>query len=100
MMTDIIEPTDGHITIYSTSWCVWCDRAERMFDEMGIPYRSVDIEAWDAPRDRLETIAGRRSVPQIFVGSTHVGGFDDLTALRSDGALLELIRVEGVAVSA
>jgi glutaredoxin 3 len=98
-MTDINEPTEGHVTIYSTSWCVWCDRAQRLFDEMGVPYRTVDIETWDAPRERLEAITGRRSVPQIFVGSTHVGGFDDLDALRSDGVLAELVSAERVGVS-
>lgn len=99
-MTDMTTPTTGTVTIYSTSWCIWCDRAKRLLDQRGARYVDVDIEQWDAPRERLEQIAGQRSVPQIFVGSTHVGGFEELAALDADGALGGLLSAEGVAVTA
>ncbi len=98
-MNELSRPTEGRVTIYSTSWCVWCDRAKRLFDGIGVPYDDVNIELWDSPRERLEAIAGRRSVPQIFVGSTHVGGFDDLVALEADGALPTLFEAEGIAIT-
>lgn len=98
-MHQIDEPAEGRITIYSTSWCVWCDRAKRLLDGIGAPYEEIDIESWAAPRDRLEAISGQRSVPQIFIGTTHVGGFDDLVALQTDGVLTELIGSAGVVVA-
>jgi glutaredoxin 3 len=55
------------------------------------------VEQWDDPRGKLEEITGQRTVPQILVGDTHVGGFDDLLALHQDGALDGLLAgaVEG-----
>lgn len=98
-MKGLTRPLEGRVTIYSTSWCVWCDRAKRLFDGIGVPHHDVNIELWDSPRERLESISGRRSVPQIFVGSTHVGGFDDLVALEADGVLPALFEAEGIATT-
>jgi len=97
-MTDMAAGTTNEITIYSTSWCRWCDRAKELFAAQGVAYTDVDIEKWDDPRDRLEHLTGARSVPQIFVGQTHVGGFDELAALEREGALAALFEAEGVPV--
>lgn len=78
-------------TIYTTSWCPSCVNAKAFFDNKGVTYTEIDVEQWDDPRGRLETITGRRSVPQIVIGDTHVGGFDDLLALHQDGVLDELL---------
>lgn len=91
--------TRSEITIYSTSWCRWCDRAKELLAARGVGYTDVDIEQWEEPRERLETLTGRRSVPQIFIGETHVGGFDELAALDADGALPALLAEEGVPVA-
>lgn len=98
-MNELTPPAEGRVTIYSTSWCVWCDRAKNVFDGIGVPYLDVNIELVDSPRERLETISGRRSVPQIFIGRTHVGGFDDLVALETDGVLPALFESEGITVT-
>ena len=82
----------NEITIYTTSWCPSCVNAKAFFANKGASYTEVDVEQWDDPRGRLETITGQRSVPQILIGETHVGGFDDLLALHQDGVLDELLK--------
>jgi glutaredoxin 3 len=78
-------------TIYTTSWCPSCVNAKAFFDNRGVTYTEIDVEQWDDPRGKLEEITGQRTVPQIVIGDTHVGGFDDLLALHQDGALDELL---------
>lgn len=82
------------ITIYTTSWCPSCVNAKAFFDNKEASYTEVDIEQWEDPRGRLEKITGRRSVPQIVIGDTLVGGFEDLLALSADGVLDELLTVK------
>jgi len=81
------------VTIYSTSWCPSCVNAKAFFDNKGVAYDEIDVEKWDDARGKLEEITGRRSVPQIMIGDTHVGGFDDLLALNADGVVDELLKV-------
>jgi len=88
----------GTVTIYTTSWCRWCDRAKDLLESRGAAYTEVDIETWSDPRASLEDLTGRRSVPQVFVGETHVGGFDDLAALDARGELGELFASERVSL--
>lgn len=79
------------VTIYTTSWCPSCVNAKAFFDTKGANYTEVNVEEWDDPRGELEAITGRRSVPQIVIGDTHVGGFDDLLALNQAGEVDELL---------
>ncbi len=81
------------VTIYSTSWCPSCMSAKAFFEGKGVAFDEIDVEQWDDPRGRLEEITGRRSVPQILIGETHIGGFDDLLALNADGVVDELLKV-------
>ena len=81
------------VTIYTTSWCPSCVNAKAFFDGKGVNYEEIDVEDWADPRGKLEAITGRRSVPQIVIGETQVGGFDDLLALNSDGVVDELLKV-------
>ncbi|NND04218.1 MAG: glutaredoxin [Acidimicrobiia bacterium] len=82
------------VTIYSTSWCPSCVNAKAFFDGKGVTYTEIDVEKWDDPRGKLEELTGRRSVPQIVIGESHVGGFDDLLALNADGVVDELLKVD------
>lgn len=79
------------ITIYSTSWCPYCRSAKAFFDQKKLPYTEIDLTGDDAGRDALVTRTGRTSVPQIFVGDHHVGGYDDLRALDRAGGLQPLL---------
>ena len=80
------------ITIYTTAWCPYCSAAKSLLKEKGAAFREVDVEK--APGERatmMSRAGGRTSVPQIFVGETHVGGCDDLYALDKAGKLDALL---------
>lgn len=79
------------LTIYTTSWCPSCVNAKAFLEANDISYTELDIEDWDDPRGRLEEITGRRTVPQIMVGDTLIGGCEGLLALHHDGVLAELL---------
>lgn len=80
------------ITMYATGWCPYCARARSLLESKGARWTEIDVEA--APNGRAEMIerSGRRTVPQIYIGATHVGGCDDLHALESRGELDRLLR--------
>ena len=82
----------ANVTIYSRSWCSYCRAAKDLLTRKGAAYDEIDIEAKPAERAAMiERAGGRTSVPQIFVGQTHVGGFDDLSALDRRGGLDPLL---------
>jgi glutaredoxin 3 len=77
--------------MYSTGWCPYCVRARALLERKDLPFREIKIDEDPAERDAmLARSGGRRTVPQIFVGDHHVGGFDDLYALDKAGKLDEL----------
>ncbi len=79
------------ITVYSTPICPYCVRAKDLLKRKGADYSEIDVSD-DAEREKMiERAGGRRTVPQIFIGDTHVGGFDDLAALDRKGELDALI---------
>jgi glutaredoxin 3 len=82
------------IDVYSTRVCPYCVRAKRLLDKKGAAYREIDVSDDAALRDAMVARAGgRQTVPQIFIGDTHVGGCDDLYALDSAGKLDALLEV-------
>lgn len=82
------------VTVYSTSYCPYCVRAKELLKAKGQPYIEVNVED-DAAREAMIIKAGgRRTVPQIFINETHVGGFDDLNALDKAGKLDALLKQE------
>lgn len=79
------------ITIYTTNYCPYCVRAKDLLKRKGAAYTEINAED-DAVRDAMIAKAGgRRTVPQIFIGDTHVGGCDDLYALDKAGKLDAMI---------
>ena len=79
------------ITIYTTSICPYCVRAKALFDRKGLTYEEINVEE-QQERDKMVIKAGgRRTVPQIFIGSVHVGGCDDLYALEIEGKLAGIL---------
>jgi len=82
----------AHVVMYSTAVCPYCQRAEALLKARGVgEIEKIMIDADPARRDEMTTRTGRRTVPQIFIGDTHVGGFDDLSALDRDGKLAPLL---------
>lgn len=80
------------VEIYTTPICPYCVRAKRLLDEKGVDYREINVMGNASARAAmLDRANGQRTVPQIFVGDTHVGGSDDLYALERDGKLDTLL---------
>jgi glutaredoxin 3 len=77
--------------MYTTSWCPYCERARQLLARKGVAFEEIDVEASPDQRSEMQARSGRRSVPQIFVGSTHVGGSDDLYDLDASGGLDPLL---------
>ncbi len=75
------------VTIYTTAWCPYCQRAKALLNSKGVAFDEIDVTMDQTTRDEMERKAGRRTVPQIWIGETHVGGSDDLHALESEGRL-------------
>jgi glutaredoxin 3 len=83
------------ILMYSTRVCPYCIRAEQLLAKKGINADQIEkIRVDDHPEQRAEMmrITGRRTVPQIFIGDRHIGGFDDMAALDAAGELDPLLR--------
>lgn len=86
-------PAEGpQIIMYATDWCGYCQRARNLFQRKGVTFQEVKIDEDPQHRkDMLERSGGRRTVPQIFIGEQHVGGYDDLAALDRAGELDKLL---------
>jgi glutaredoxin 3 len=83
---------NARVLMYSTGMCPYCVRAEALLKARGVTeIEKVRIDIDAARRDEMLARTGRRTVPQIFIGETHVGGFDDLSALDRDGKLAPLL---------
>lgn len=82
----------AHVKMYSTAVCPYCLRAEALLKQRGVTeIEKVRIDLDPSQRDHMIEITGRRTVPQIFIGDKHVGGFDDLAALDRAGGLTPLL---------
>lgn len=80
------------VTIYTTAICPYCHRAKQLLSRKGVAYREIDVgRDPDLREEMMERAGGRHTVPQIFVGETHVGGCDDLYALDRAGRLDPLL---------
>ena len=80
------------IVIYTKSWCSYCTRAKDLLRRKGADFTEVEISDDDRLRDEMIARAGgRRTVPQIFIGETHVGGCDELHELERAGRLDALL---------
>ena len=80
------------ITMYSTAVCPYCVRAEQLLKQRGVDtIEKIRIDLDGSLRDEMIAKTGRRTVPQIYIGDTHVGGCDDLVALDAAGELKPLL---------
>jgi len=90
----------ARIEIYTTRFCGYCQSAKALLNRKGIPFTEIDVTGDPQARDKMvERSNGRYTVPQIFIGATHVGGSDELHALQRAGQLDPLLTAEGIALT-
>ena len=81
------------VLMYTTQVCPYCVRAKALLKQRGVAdIEEIRIDVDPAQREQMMARTGRRTVPQIFIGETHVGGCDDLIALDQRGGLLPLLQ--------
>lgn len=84
------------VKMYTTAVCPYCIRAKQILNARGVQQiEEIRVDMLPDERVKMMEITGRRTVPQIFIGDTHVGGCDDLMALDSRGGLMPLLSAAG-----
>jgi glutaredoxin 3 len=81
--------------MYATSWCGYCAMARRLLEQKGQEWEEIDVDAEPSRRTEMQQRSGRHTVPQIWIGERHVGGFDDLRLLAASGELDRLLADTG-----
>ena len=92
--TTLSDASTPEITLYSTAICPYCVMAKNFLKSKGLGWTEVRIDTDPAAREAMVAKTRRTSVPQIFIGQTHVGGYDDLMALHRAGKLEPLLAGE------
>ena len=81
----------AEVTMYCTAVCPYCNMAERLLLNKNVTVNKIRVDLDPSLREEMMARTGRRTVPQVYVGQTHVGGFDDLSALDKQGGLDALL---------
>ena len=82
-----------HVKMYTTAVCPYCVRAKQILNSKGVTeIEEIRVDTMLDAREQMMSLTGRRTVPQIFIGQTHVGGCDDLMALDAKGGLMPLLQ--------
>lgn len=92
-MTEGGETTPPPVRMYATGWCPYCHAARQLLQAKGVSYEEIDLTREPGRRTEMESLSGRSSVPQIFIGERHIGGYDDMAALDRSGRLDELLNI-------
>lgn len=79
------------ILVYTANLCPYCTMAKRLLDKKGVSYTEINVDSQPGLREEMVQKSKRRTVPQIFIGDYHVGGFDDLYALDRENKLTGLL---------
>ena len=79
------------VTLYGTRFCPYCIAARRLLASRAIDFEDISVDNDRALRQHMEQISGRNTVPQIWVGETHIGGYTELAALANSGQLDNLL---------
>jgi len=80
------------VIVYSSDYCPYCSRAKHLLQSKGVAFDEIKVDGKPQIRAEMSQKAGRTSVPQIWIGNTHVGGCDDLYALERAGKLDGLLK--------
>ena len=82
----------ARVLMYCTRVCGYCRMAERLLEKKGVPLEKVLVDESSVQREEMMCLTGRTSVPQIFIGKTHVGGYTELAGLERQGRLDALLQ--------
>ncbi len=85
------------VTLYTTRFCPYCIRARNLLDNKGVAYRDIVVDNNPQLRREMMIRSGRDTVPQIWIGERHIGGFDDMHLLERQGRLDEILEGAGTA---
>ena len=80
------------VVIYTTRLCPYCMAARRLLDSLELTYENISVDGDRALREHMEEISGRHTVPQIWIGDVHVGGYTELAQLHNAGRLELLLQ--------
>lgn len=80
------------VTIYTTPYCGFCHAAKRLLNKKGVDFNEIDVNRNPELRQEMMHKAGRHTVPQIWIGEVHVGGFDEMNDLERNGKLDPLLQ--------
>jgi len=83
------------VEIYTTPTCPFCHAAKALMHEKGVDFEEITVLDPNLRAKMIDRANGRRTVPQIFIGATHLGGYDDVAAMDRRGQLDPLLRAEG-----
>lgn len=75
------------VLMYSTRFCPFCMMARRLLDAKGVRYEEISVDGDAGMRRKMQEVSGRHTVPQVFIGERHVGGYDELAAAERAGQL-------------
>jgi len=84
----------AQITVYYAPFCPYCGWAKQLLENKNVAFTQINVNDSSNVRSEMEQRSGRTSVPQIFIGETHVGGYDDMAALDDKGQLDRLISAD------
>lgn len=87
------ESMKPKVIIYSKPSCPYCERAKQLLSQKKVQFEEIRVDLDPNVREKMIEITGRQTVPQIFIGEHHVGGFDDLKALQDKGELDKLLEI-------
>lgn len=79
------------VVVYSKQYCPYCVMAKRLLVGKGVDFTEISVDSDQAMMQKMMSESGQRTVPQIWIGTTHVGGFDDMAALERQGKLDALL---------
>lgn len=82
------------VIVYSTYFCSYCIMAKRLLKKKGVDFEGIRVDNNQSLRKEMERLSGRTSVPQIFIGEHHIGGYDDMVALDRKGLLDQLLGLD------
>ena len=89
-----MNPTETPpLTLYGTQFCVFCAMARELLERKSVSYEDLDVNRDSELRKLMEQRSQRRTVPQLFIGDRHIGGYEELSALDSSGELDKLLGI-------